>query len=113
VVTKEESDAQTLRQLTESTPTPSSKIEVSKAAQTTASTEHTSQKYAASLGEISEFKEFGTLLKSSSHPVELTEKETEYAVIATKHIFKDHLVLQVLDYFPFFFCRHELMESSM
>lgn len=97
VVTKEESDAQILRQLTESTPTPTSKSEVSKAAQqATASTESTSQKYAATLGEIAEFKEFGTLLKSSSHPVELTEKETEYSVIATKHIFKEHLVLQVL-----------------
>lgn len=95
VVTKEESDAQILRQLTEVASAPSSKAEVSKAAQAAAAPEAASQKYAATLGEIAEFKEFGAILKSSSHPVELTEKETEYAVIATKHIFKEHLVLQV------------------
>ena len=95
VVTKEESDAQNLRQLTDLTPAPSSKTET-KAPQTAISTEHASQKYAATLSQIPGFKEFGEILKSSLHPVELTEKETEYAVVAVKHIFKDHVVLQVL-----------------
>lgn len=51
------------------------------------------QKYAEQLMQIAEFKEYGTLLKSSI-PVELTESETEYVVTAVKHIFKEHVVLQ-------------------
>ena len=43
--------------------------------------------------QVPEFKGYGTLLKSSS-AVELTESETEYVVTATKHIFKDYVVLQ-------------------
>jgi coatomer subunit gamma len=96
VVTKEESDAQALRQLTDLTPLASSKPDTSNVTAISISTESTSRAYAATLEKIPEFKEFGTLLKSSSTPVELTEKETEYAVTATKHIFKKHLVLQVL-----------------
>jgi len=96
VVTKEESDAQALQQLTDMTPLATSKPDTSNGTATTTSTESTSQTYAATLEKIPEFKEFGTILKSSSTPVELTEKETEYAVTATKHIFKKHLVLQVL-----------------
>ncbi len=43
--------------------------------------------------QIPEMKEFGSVLKSSP-AVELTEAETEYVVTVTKHIFKEHIVLQ-------------------
>lgn len=96
VITKEESDAQALRALTEMTPGPTLSAEKPKAgAEPSAPTESVSQKYAKTISEVPEFKEFGTLLKSSLKPVELTEKETEYAVTAVKHIFQQHIVLQV------------------
>ena len=42
-----------------------------------------------------QFAKFGALFKSS--PVHaLTEKESEYVVSVQKHIFKKHIVLQVL-----------------
>jgi coatomer subunit gamma len=95
VITKEESDAQALRTLTAThSPDPVAQAATSKAAPTE-SPMATSQKYANALAEVPEFKDFGQVLKSSSTPIELTEKETEYAVTALKHIFKDHVVLQV------------------
>jgi coatomer subunit gamma len=100
VITKEESDAQTLRALTEMTPGPTLVAEKPKAGvEPSAPVESVSQKYAKALSEVPEFKEFGAILKSSLKPVELTEKETEYAVTAVKHIFQEHIVLQV--YLPF------------
>jgi coatomer protein complex subunit gamma len=96
VITKEESDAQALRALTESTPGPTIAAEKPKTAvQPTTPVESASQKYAKALSEVPEFKNFGTVLKSSLKPVELTEKETEYAVTAVKHIFQEHIVVQV------------------
>ena len=53
----------------------------------------TTQKYAEKLVQIPDLKEYGTLLKSSA-PVELSESETEYAVTAVKHVFKEHIVIQ-------------------
>ena len=42
-----------------------------------------------------QFAKFGALFKSS--PVHaLTEKESEYVVSVQKHVFKKHIVLQVL-----------------
>lgn len=102
VITKEESDAQALRILTAThSPDPVVTAATSKAAPTE-SPVAISQKYANALAEVPEFKDFGHVLKSSSAPIELTEKETEYAVTALKHIFKDHIVLQVYQsLFPF------------
>src|ERR1700694_430768 len=69
VITKEESDAQALRTLTESTPGPNIAAEKPKTStQPSAPTESASQKYAKALSEVPEFKEFGTLLKSSLKP---------------------------------------------
>lgn len=50
--------------------------------------------YAAQLAEIPELASYGPVLKSTAKPVELTEPETEYAVSAVKHIFKEHVVVQ-------------------
>lgn len=50
--------------------------------------------YAEQLAAISEFASFGTLFKSSTKPVELTESETEYVVHCVKHTFAKHLVFQ-------------------
>ena len=95
VITKEESDAQALRTLTEIAPVPTAAAEKPKAAaQPSQPTESMSQKYAKALGEVPEFKDFGAILKSSFKPIELTEKETEYVVTAVKHIFQEHIVLQ-------------------
>jgi coatomer subunit gamma len=96
VITKEESDAQALLTLkTAYTPDPSAKAATSKASATTESVMATSQQLTNALAHVPEFKDFGPVLKTSVTPIELTEKETEYAVIAHKHIFKDHIVLQV------------------
>ncbi|EEB06467.1 coatomer gamma subunit Sec21 [Schizosaccharomyces japonicus yFS275] len=43
---------------------------------------------------IPEFSNYGDILKSSTTPVELTEKETEFVVKTIKHVFKDHLVVE-------------------
>lgn len=51
------------------------------------------QKMAAAMRSIPELAEYGSVLKSSD-VVPLTESETEYVVTATKHIFKDHIVVQ-------------------
>ncbi|GAA5855609.1 hypothetical protein JCM8547_001615 [Rhodosporidiobolus lusitaniae] len=50
--------------------------------------------YAKQLAEVPEFTEYGQVLKSSSKPAELTERETEYVVNAVKHIFPEHVVFQ-------------------
>jgi len=101
VISKEESDAQTLRTLTEMTPGPTLAAEKPKAGvEPSAPVESVSQKYAKAISEVPEFKDFGTVLKSSIKPIELTEKETEYAVSAVKHIFQDHIVLQVTSLLP-------------
>nr|ODN93881.1 coatomer subunit gamma [Cryptococcus depauperatus CBS 7841]ODN99786.1 coatomer subunit gamma [Cryptococcus depauperatus CBS 7855] len=50
--------------------------------------------YASQLAAIPEFESYGSVLKSSPKPVELTESETEYVVSAVKHIFKSHIVFQ-------------------
>ncbi|KAL2315197.1 putative coatomer subunit gamma [Schizosaccharomyces pombe] len=46
------------------------------------------------LESVSEFNEYGPVLKSSPSPIELTEQETEFVVKVVKHVFKDHLVVQ-------------------
>ena len=53
----------------------------------------TTQRYQSQLQQIPEIAAYGPLLKSSPE-VPLTESETEYVVNATKHIFKEHVVLQ-------------------
>ncbi|KAL1924334.1 uncharacterized protein VTP21DRAFT_7369 [Calcarisporiella thermophila] len=50
--------------------------------------------YVAQLEKIPEFEEYGPLFKSSSKPIELTEKETEYVVTCIKHCFHEHIVFQ-------------------
>jgi coatomer protein complex subunit gamma len=94
VISKEESDAQLLRALTEPTPGPLA-AERKTSAQSSVPSEPAPQKYAQALSQVPEFKEFGAVLKSSVKPVELTEQETEYAVTAVKHIFQEHIVFQV------------------
>jgi hypothetical protein len=95
VITKEESEAQALLTLkTAYTPDPIAKAATSKAS-VTESVMATSQNLTNALAQVPEFKDFGPVLKTSVTPIELTEKETEYAVTAHKHIFKDHIVLQV------------------
>ncbi|CAK9782494.1 Coatomer, gamma subunit [Cutaneotrichosporon oleaginosum] len=54
----------------------------------------TASSYAEQLAAVPEFASYGPVLKSSVKPVELTESETEYAVSAVKHIFKEHIVFQ-------------------
>jgi coatomer subunit gamma len=94
VISKEESDVQLLRALTELTPGPITP-EKKTTAQSSIPLEPTSQKYAQTLCQVPEFKDFGAVLKSSFKPVQLTEQETEYAVTAIKHIFQEHIVFQV------------------
>ena len=53
-----------------------------------------SEMYASELAKIDEMKGYGSLLKSSKTPVELTERETEYVVSAVTHVFAEHIVLQ-------------------
>lgn len=40
------------------------------------------------------FSSFGSLFKSSSQPIPLTESETEYVVTCVKHTFSKHFVFQ-------------------
>lgn len=54
----------------------------------------TQSAYASQLVEVPEFSEYGQVLRSSSKPVELTERETEYVVTSVKHIFSEHIVFQ-------------------
>ncbi|KAG2217384.1 hypothetical protein INT45_005268 [Circinella minor] len=50
--------------------------------------------YAEELASIPAFSTFGSLFKSSSKPIELTESETEYVVHCVKHTFAQHIVFQ-------------------
>ncbi|ORX53206.1 Coatomer, gamma subunit [Hesseltinella vesiculosa] len=50
--------------------------------------------YAEQLAEIDAFQSFGSLFKSSSKPVPLTESETEYVVHCVKHTFAQHVIFQ-------------------
>jgi len=59
--------------------------------------------YIRQLAEVPEFAEYGPALNSSAKAVQLTESETEYQVTCVKHIFKGHVVFQVLG-FSFFYC---------
>ncbi|TIC10933.1 Coatomer, gamma subunit [Wallemia mellicola] len=59
-----------------------------------ASKEDTTAKYAEQIANIPEFATYGPILQSSSNPVELTERETEYVVSAIKHVFASHIVFQ-------------------
>jgi len=65
----------------ETTPSPSTAAE-------------TQSSYASQLAAVPELDGYGTVLKSSSKPVPLTESETEYVVSVVKHIFKEHVVFQ-------------------
>ncbi|TNY19491.1 coatomer subunit gamma [Rhodotorula diobovata] len=58
------------------------------------SASETQSAYAKQLAEVPEFADYGTVLKSSAKPIELTERETEYVVSAVKHIFSEHVVFQ-------------------
>ena len=49
---------------------------------------------AADLYQIPQFAHLGKLFRST-RPVELTESETEYVVSVVKHVFDEHVVLQV------------------
>lgn len=51
--------------------------------------------FAQQLAEVPEFASYGPVYNSSLKPVQLTEKETEYQVSCTKHIFREHIVFQV------------------
>ncbi|KAJ6668344.1 hypothetical protein lerEdw1_015721 [Lerista edwardsae] len=46
------------------------------------------------LAAIPEFRELGPLFKASPEPVALTELETEYLILCTKHTFAAHMVFQ-------------------
>ncbi|KWU47545.1 coatomer subunit gamma [Rhodotorula sp. JG-1b] len=59
-----------------------------------ASASETQSAYAKQLAEVPEFAEYGSVLKSSPKPIELTERETEYVVSAVKHVFAEHVVFQ-------------------
>jgi coatomer subunit gamma len=99
VVTREQADAEDrTKKLTATTPSlKPPKVGPTKTtptgAEAAASATAVAQKYAQELMQISEMKEFGSVLKSSP-VVELTEAETEYVVSVVKHIFKEHVVLQ-------------------
>src|ERR1700737_4167032 len=84
IITNEESDTQALPALAKRASGPTSVAEQPKASAQSMPNESASQNYANALGEVPELKEFGTVLKSSLKPVELTEKETEYAITAVK-----------------------------
>ena len=87
------------KKLTSATPTlkaPSTgpkKAQVNGTADSAAAALASAQKHSHALMQIPELKAHGALLRSS-HPVELTESETEYVVSVIKHIYKEHLVLQ-------------------
>ena len=87
------------KKLTSATPTlkaPSTgpkKAQVNGTADSAAAALASAQKHSHALMQIPELKAHGALLRSS-HPVELTESETEYVVSVIKHIYREHLVLQ-------------------
>lgn len=43
--------------------------------------------------QVVQFASYGRLFKSSE-PIQLTEEETEYNIVAIKHVFPNHTVLQ-------------------
>lgn len=43
--------------------------------------------------QVAQFASYGRLFKSSE-PIQLTEEETEYNIVAIKHVFTNHTVLQ-------------------
>jgi Coatomer gamma subunit appendage platform subdomain len=55
----------------------------------------TQSAYAQQLADVPELAGYGTVLNSTSKPVQLTETETEYQVTCVKHIFQEHVVFQV------------------
>lgn len=103
IVTRAEADAEdrslkmrsatmpTLKAPSSGTPRPSAGPAAAAEAATTAAA--ASAQYVQQLSGVPELKPYGPLLKSSRE-VELTESETEYVVVAIKHIFKEHIVLQ-------------------
>lgn len=98
LITDEEARAQDLKQKTQSTE-PSKKQkraqenEQKKPHEKDMERELQAEKYAQALAAIPEIAEYGQLLKSSE-PVELSESETEYVVVAIKHMFANHFVIQ-------------------
>ncbi|CAO3663053.1 unnamed protein product [Rhizopus stolonifer] len=50
--------------------------------------------YAEKLASVPDFVSFGTLFKSTSKPIELTESETEYVIHCIKHTYAKHIVFQ-------------------
>ncbi|CAH7667178.1 adaptin N terminal region-domain-containing protein [Phakopsora pachyrhizi] len=54
----------------------------------------TQSAYATQLSSVPEFSSYGSVLKSSTKPVPLTEHETEYVVSVVKHVFSEHIVFQ-------------------
>ena len=87
------------KKLTSATPTlkaPSTgptKVKVNGAVEGVSTATQTAQKYTDVFARIPELRAYGPVLKSSA-VAELTESETEYVVSATKHVFRDHIVLQ-------------------
>jgi coatomer protein complex subunit gamma len=71
-----------------------SSVDASTSASPAPTASETQSAYASQLVEVPEFAEYGQVLRSSSKPVELTERETEYVVTSVKHIFADHVVFQ-------------------
>lgn len=63
----------------------------------------TQSAYAQQLADVPEFANYGQVLNSSTKPAPLTESETEYQVSVVKHIFKEHIVFQVISYFDCLF----------
>jgi hypothetical protein len=75
----------------------------------------TQSTYAQQLADVPELAQYGTVLNSTSKPMQLTESETEYQVTCVKHIFQEHIVFQVrlsLIYSPAF-CFDVHFRSSM
>lgn len=94
IISKEESDAQSLLALMEHTSGGAVKS-VDSTPSIAVVPAITTQTYAKALAEVPEFRDFGAILKSSNKAIELTEEGTEYTVTALKHIFQEHIVLQV------------------
>lgn len=107
-ISKEELDAESYRQKTIEVDSLSTFMLIeTKANQTTHNTllSDVTAQYTNILQSVSEFKDYGPLLKSTSNPIELTESEIEYYVTAIKHIFKEHIVLQVYLFMLFLYLK--------
>lgn len=98
VISKEEIDAESYRQkIVEIESLSTSALTETKTQQVSTSNNFLKDampQYVNIIQSISEFKDYGPLLKCTSKPIELTESEIEYYVTAVKHIFKEHIVLQ-------------------